>query len=103
MPSISKLEFWYGAEYSITGGTKMRRSGALSRVSHRLNAENPTAAIESSVEIAAALTMRLRVAGSPLEPCPGSADCGLAACSGTGPSPLTHPREGEWHAELRRG
>src|SRR5262245_44007937 len=61
----------------------MRRSGALSRVSHRLNAENPTAAIESSVEIAAALRMRLRALGSGLPPSPGSPDGGLAGSCDT--------------------
>src|SRR5262245_16232886 len=73
MASTSKLEFWSGAEYWITGGTKMRRSEFLSRLSHRLNAENTSAIAEN--EVVTQAVDRLRGAGS-----------GLVRCSDTGPS-----------------
>src|SRR5262249_35918042 len=77
--TTSKFVFCWGAEYWITGGTNTRRSERLSRLSHRLNAENNSAVAENAVVTQAVPSLRM-------------ADPGLARSSDTRPSSVPRGR-----------
>src|SRR5215813_3348033 len=108
MATTSKFEFCAGAEYWMTGGTNTRRSERLSRLSHRLNAENNSAVAENAVVTQAVPSLRAPNAG-PLPESPSSAtrpsapqrqgpsgrhDCGVAEARNPLAITLARPRPG---------